>query len=251
MGAAPRLARTLAVALELAAPLAARGEREASRALAVELVAPAAGTALAAGGQVELAWRPAGDAPLRFEEWEVFLSLDGGGSWPFRLTPHLDGTRRRAVVELPPFASPDARFLFRFGDERDEREVLLPHAFAIAPARAPVAAAPIRLAPRRGEAARAGQRGVAWWVEGPRSGASSRTWATAELAAGLDAAARLDALRLGLEPAERDGERPPAALPPPVGVADPAVWKLFPLLAAAAPPPRSSDLLALHVRRNQ
>jgi len=251
MGPAPRLARTLAAALALAAPLAARGEGAGSWTPAVELVAPAAGTELAAGGQVEVGWRPLGDAPVRFEEWEVFLSLDGGATWPFRLTPHLDATRRRAIVDLPPFASADARFLFRFGDERDERELPLPRAFAIAPARGAAATVAPRIAPRRGEAARAGQRGVAWWVEGPRSGASTRTWATAELAAGFDSAARLDALHLGLEPGERDGERPPTALPPPVGVADPAAWKLFPRLLAAATPPRSSDLLALHVRRNE
>jgi hypothetical protein len=232
----------------------AGGERPAPGAPAVELIAPAPGTALVAGGQVAVEWRSAEGAPPRFEEWEVFLSLDGGATWPFRLTQHLDATRRRALVELPPFPTGDARFLFRFGDEREERELELPHAFAIAaasPSRAPLVATPWRLAAGRGEPARRHLPGVAWWIEGPRSGASARLFVSEELAAGLSAGARLAAAPLGLGPAERDGERPPVALP--AAVADVELPRTPPrsTLAADPSPPRSSDLLALHGRRNE
>src|SRR4051812_18833485 len=62
------------------------------RALPVGLVSPSTTAPLAAGSTVELAWNvaPPAAVPAWVDEWEAFLSLDGGRTFPFRLTPHLD-----------------------------------------------------------------------------------------------------------------------------------------------------------------
>ena len=100
---------------------------------------PAADTALVAGGDAEIAWEPlASFATLgKVEEWEAFLSLDGGATYPFRLTPHLDQDLRRFRWRVPAAPSADARLLFRFGDERREVAVVLPQRFAIAASTVP------------------------------------------------------------------------------------------------------------------
>src|SRR3954454_20904729 len=95
---------------------------------AVELLAPQAGATLAAGSEAELAWTPgAGFSRLPdAEEWEAFLSLDGGATYPVRITPHLDQDLRRVRFRVPDLPAADARILLRFGDERRETVVALP-----------------------------------------------------------------------------------------------------------------------------
>jgi len=148
----------------------------------IRLVVPDPGAALEAGDTAELAWEPlAAFANLAdAEEWEAFLSLDGGATYPFRLTPHLDQDVRSFRWRVPAVPTDDARLLFRFGDERRETAVELPQRFAI---RASAVPAPLgdatfdlgrssaRLA---GEPALPGQRGVVAWVEGSRRGGSLR-----------------------------------------------------------------------------
>src|ERR1700712_2541253 len=102
---------------------------------AVELLAPRAGATLAAGSEAELAWTPgAGFSRLPdAEEWEAFLSLDGGATYPVRITPHLDQDLRRVRWQVPPIPAADARLLLRFGDEREEEtSIVLPQRFSIA-----------------------------------------------------------------------------------------------------------------------
>ena len=148
----------------------------------VRLLVPAAGDGLVAGGTAELAWEPLDSfASLgRVEEWEAFLSLDGGATYPFRLTPHLDQDVRRFRWRVPAAPTEDARLLFRFGDERRETAVALPQRFVI---RTPAVPAPlgdetfgVRRSSRRlaGEPALPGQRGVIAWVEGSRRGTGLR-----------------------------------------------------------------------------
>ena len=98
------------------------------------------------------------------------LSLDGGGRYPYRLTPHLDRERRSFSIRLPDQPSKEARFLIRLGDEVRELEFELPWTFEIAPAGAPKIAAPRTFALARGEAARGGEAGVMSWLEGDRQG---------------------------------------------------------------------------------
>jgi hypothetical protein len=75
--------------------------------------------AVEAGGTLEVGWESRVLSP-EAREWELFLSLDGGRSYPLRLTPHLSAASRSTVVRLPPVESPDARLLLRVGDERLE-----------------------------------------------------------------------------------------------------------------------------------
>jgi hypothetical protein len=150
----------------------------------IEILAPIDGQTLVAGSDVELVWAPAALRAEHPEEWEVFLSLDGGRTWSARITPHLDWDKRRTRFRVPPTPSRQVRLLFRMGDEREERAFLLPLRLAIevAPGAALSLAGPglagADAAGGRsltaGEAALPGEPGVRMWVEGPRDGAWSR-----------------------------------------------------------------------------
>ncbi|HVS00697.1 MAG TPA: hypothetical protein VMW27_29020 [Thermoanaerobaculia bacterium] len=147
----------------------------------VRLVAPQAGATLTAGETAELEWAPlAGfDRLSAVEEWEAFLSLDGGSTYPVRITPHLDQDLRRVQWQVPPFPTEDARLLLRFGDEHRETAVELPARFAIAapPAALPGLGAMLAFAARsatRGEPALPGHAGVVAWMEGSRRGGAMR-----------------------------------------------------------------------------
>ncbi|MGE0641356.1 MAG: hypothetical protein AB7G12_15010 [Thermoanaerobaculia bacterium] len=116
----------------------------------------------------------------RFDEWEAFLSLDGGRDYSIRLTPHLDAEVRSFAVTLPDLATEEARLLLRFGDGRHEVEEEMPWTFAIE-ATSPHVRLPRWLAMGRGEAARGGEAGVISWVDGPRDGSSTRQFTAARL----------------------------------------------------------------------
>ncbi|MEO8505382.1 MAG: hypothetical protein ABI609_15910, partial [Acidobacteriota bacterium] len=111
----------------------------------------------------------------------AFLSLDGGRTFAFRITPHLEVGRRRITFVVPNFASDDARLLLRFGDERHETEVEIPQRLRIRRAANSASWVPRDPTPRAaGESARAGDPGVVEWIEGDRSG---RGWQVREASA--------------------------------------------------------------------
>ena len=172
--------RILAVAVLILAGLAiAAPGRAADARLAVRVVAPAPGTDLAAGSLATLEWEAAGEDAFggrHIEEWEAFLSLDGGRTWPLRLTPHLDAGIRRFSFRVPAFPSREARLLLRFGDEREETEVDVPGSFTISAGPDDFIQDPLPPALRlsRGESARPGEGGVVVWTEGSRDGAGLR-----------------------------------------------------------------------------
>lgn len=184
--------RTLATAALIFASLAlAVPGRAVESRLPVRVVAPAPGTELTAGSMASVEWEALEDGlgGRRIHEWEAFLSLDGGRTWPLRLTPHLDIGIRRFNFQVPAFPSRDARLLLRFGDEREETEVEVPGSFTIAA----IAAGRHRIAPEllppgmrlsRGESARSGYRGVVLWTEGRRDGAGLRQVAARETVPG-------------------------------------------------------------------
>src|SRR4051812_30573407 len=99
----------------------------------VRLLVPADGTVLQAGSTAVLEWAPlAGPARQeRWEEWEAFFSLDGGATYPFRITPHLDRDLRRVTFKVPRFPTRNGRLLLRVGDERRELAIELPQRFTI------------------------------------------------------------------------------------------------------------------------
>lgn len=143
----------------------------------VRLVAPQSGAVLAGGSTAELEWAPLEPfARLQgVEEWEAFLSLDGGETYPVRITPHLDRDLRHVRWQVPGVQTSQACLLLRFGDEHDEVYLELPQRFSItsAPGLEPIfplahpAATP-------GEPALPGGAGVVAWVEGSRRGGAWR-----------------------------------------------------------------------------
>lgn len=248
-------ARRLAAAgLLLAAPAAAGRIHLPAPPDAVRWLAPAASDAVAAGGKLHLAWEPGPRfAELgEVEEWELFLSYDGGATWAVRLTPHLDAGLRRYAVRLPEIATDEVRLLMRLGDERVEHEVELPFALRVESGGrrldATNAAALPAAAP--GERARAGGAGVALWLEGSRHGRDAR-WVASPAADGRLRPARvggLAALPL-LSLPERGPTTPseparPLRVESPRGAADPAPLLERPRAAPLAP-------LAQSCRRNE
>jgi hypothetical protein len=163
----------LAGLLSACLALPAVASPEAAPAL-VRLAAPAEGASLRAGALAELAWEPLA-ATAHAEEWEAFLSLDGGAHYTIRITPHLDRDLRRVLWQVPATPTRDARLLLRFGNEREETAVELPQRFSIAGSGGPPGfeAAPVRLALGRGEPALPGHAGVVAWIEGDRRGGSA------------------------------------------------------------------------------
>jgi hypothetical protein len=132
------------------------------------LVSPAAGDELIAGSAATIEWEGL-DLPERAVEWEAFLSVDGGRTWPLRITPHLDISIRRFTFRVPDLPTREARVLLRFGDERREVGMEAPQSFSIAAAAFPATRNRVRVL-SRGERARDGDKGVVVWVEGSRSG---------------------------------------------------------------------------------
>jgi len=157
----------------------------------VAVTSPLPAATLRAGATFTLSWQPLPELARHrgIEEWEAFLSLDGGVRYPVRLTPHLDLDRSSFVVTLPEFAAERARLLLRFGDEVEEFEYEVPGEFAIVPARH-LQLVPASLARGRGEPARLSDPrddGIAIWVEGGRRGEAARTVEAARDGAALDA----------------------------------------------------------------
>lgn len=162
--------RPLAILLAALA-LSAAGARPA---LAyARLVAPAAGAELQAGSLAVVEWEETA-LPEHTEEWEAFLSVDGGRTYPLRVTPHLDIGIRRFSFRVPDVPTQEARLMLRFGDERREVGIEAPQRFSIVPGGLRFWTPPPRRVLSSGEAARAGDRGVAIWVEGSRDGTGLR-----------------------------------------------------------------------------
>jgi hypothetical protein len=87
----------------------------------VRLVEPAEHAEVVAGSTVPIAW-DARRVPAGVEEWEAFLSVDGGKTYPVRITPHLDAGIHRFNWIVPSLPGADVSILLRFGDEREEAE---------------------------------------------------------------------------------------------------------------------------------
>lgn len=208
------------------------------------LLAPAAGDELAVGSMATIEWEPAaGLAALEHaEEWEAFLSVDGGATYPLRITPHLDLSIRRFSFRVPDLPGRRARLLLRFGDERrEEVDCETPQIFAIQrpPGHVPVHRPAVAFT--RGEAARPGDPGVVAWVEGARDGSGRReVVSVADFEASLESARPAGPLLLSLlwPAAARAGVAPPAAAPAP----------RFPERRAALPPSAGAAGAAVPVR---
>lgn len=167
MSGTMRLAGRLLGALALAAALSAHADVRAV------LLAPRDGEVLRGGTQATVSWSAA-ELPGFVEEWEAFLSVDGGRYYGYRITPHLDLDRRMFTFEVPNVETADARILIRAGNEGREIELQTAQTFVIERdhARA-LAAAPLEIVEsERGESAREGERGVIEWIDGNRDGSA-------------------------------------------------------------------------------
>ena len=140
----------------------------------VRVVEPADGSVLTGGSTAIIRWTGTVDAD-RIEEWEAFLSVDGGRYYSARITPHLDISIHEFRWTVPNVASTDVRILLRFGNEKDEHAIEVPLAFSIDPAAASIARSERASSP--GEPARPGDPGVMQWTEGDRSGAHAAEFA--------------------------------------------------------------------------
>lgn len=201
----------------------------------VRLAVPQHGATLQAGSLAVLHWEPLGpfDALTHVQEWEAFLSLDGGAHYPLRITPHLDRDLRRVLWQVPHIPTRDARLLLRFGNEHHETGVELPERFAINGTASPFAAGTINLSATPGEPARPGDAGVVAWVEGSRRGGALRQ-VVAKDAVGLatgQSVAPDEAWRLALETEEDPVPDPSALL---AGRSTP-LPKLRPIIAPTPP----------------
>lgn len=179
------------------------------------LVSPAAGDEMAAGSMATIEWEGLA-LPEHTVEWEAFLSLDGGRTWPLRVTPHLDISIRRFTFRVPDLPTREARILLRFGDERREVGMEAPQRFSITRA--------AFLSPRnrvrvlsRGERARDGDEGVVVWIQGSRSGDGLREVVAWDPGAEMRGArpAGLLVLPPGAPISPRVSLAPPAASPDP------------------------------------
>ena len=140
-----------------------------SRAAPLHVLAPANGATLRGGAFAELRWA-APQLPPSAEEWEAFLSIDGGRYYAFRITPHLDIDLQRFTFVVPNVDTRAARILIRTGDEVHEMHFESRSTFAIErdPNAEPVI--PARMQFGRGESARDGDPAVMAWTEGARNG---------------------------------------------------------------------------------
>jgi hypothetical protein len=124
-----------------------------------------------------------GRPPAGATEWEAFFSLDGGATFPIRLTPHLDLAVRSFRFRVPDFPTRDGRLLLRFGDEKIETVVTSPDQVAIV--KGVLQARPPLLSIRPGEPVLPGRHGVVFWTEGTRRGGHLETYAAAETGSSL------------------------------------------------------------------
>ncbi|MEA2415077.1 MAG: hypothetical protein QOI58_1734 [Thermoanaerobaculia bacterium] len=143
-----------------------------ARAESLRVVAPANGATLRGGSFAELRWTSA-QLPPKAEEWEAFLSVDGGKYYAFRVTPHLDIQLRSFTFVVPNVDTRNARILIRTGDEVHELHFESRDSFSIvrdAKAEQPL---PRLSQSGRGEAAREGDPAVLAWTDGERNGSGA------------------------------------------------------------------------------
>ncbi len=90
-------------------------------------VSPGAGEALAPGAIVDVRWASLCDAPRdrEIDEAEIVLSLDGGRTFPIRVSPELKSCATHFLWKVPALPAAHARLALRAGaDERDGTETI-------------------------------------------------------------------------------------------------------------------------------
>jgi len=86
---------------------------------------PDAGAQLEPGTTVQVTWRLEDESAAKFDEMELLLSLDGGRSFPVRVTRDLSRAARRLFWRVPALPTNHARLALRTGsDEKSESETI-------------------------------------------------------------------------------------------------------------------------------
>ncbi len=127
----------------------------------ITLLAPRTGDRLEGGSDATLKWA-ADVLPPDAAEWEAFLSVNGGGYYAVRITPHLDADIRSFTWHVPNIATTRARLMLRIGDETHERIIALPETFTIEATSAPIE--PSFAESEAGESATPGSEPAIEWV---------------------------------------------------------------------------------------
>ena len=84
-----------------------------------QLISPRAGQVLYPGQKVKVEWRSTlPNIEVQFCEMEIFLSLDGGTTWPMCITPILDPRTQFFYWTVPNTPTNAAVMDIRFGCER-------------------------------------------------------------------------------------------------------------------------------------
>jgi hypothetical protein len=101
------------------------------------LISPVAGQVLLPGQQVRVEWKTSlPNVDLAWCELELYLSVDGGASFPFRITPQLDPRATFFYWTVPNIPTTKAVLDVRFGCEGTYPESYSPQRlspFVIAP----------------------------------------------------------------------------------------------------------------------
>jgi len=93
-------------------------------AASAEFAAPVSGDRLEAGSLVEVTWSLDRHGP-QDEEMELLLSLDGGTTFPIRVTSDLDPATRRIMWRVPSLPTGRARLAIRSGAEGEPAEEII------------------------------------------------------------------------------------------------------------------------------
>jgi hypothetical protein len=84
-----------------------------------------------AGANAEITWKLDTAATRDLEEMELLLSLDGGGTFPIRVTRDLSPETRSFSWRVPLLPTAHARLALRTGESGDEEIALVSNEFAI------------------------------------------------------------------------------------------------------------------------
>jgi len=122
----------------LAAAVALFGAAAALSASEPSFLSPSHGEALAPGAVIEVEWRSAceSDIPSGYDEAELVLSLDGGLTYPIRVSRELDPCESTHAWRVPAIATDSARIALRMGEQRhgeSEQLAAISHTFRILP----------------------------------------------------------------------------------------------------------------------
>ncbi len=109
----------------LASAILGCGVAALAQARPAELLEPVSGARLQPGAIVRVSWTPGASGQREFDETELVLSLDGGRSFPLRVTREVSPAEDSALWRVPRLPSEHARIALRAGrGEEKESETI-------------------------------------------------------------------------------------------------------------------------------